>query len=90
MEDKNREALIILQEECGEVVQEVSKCFRFGIDNLNKDGVLHSTTLNMEVGDMLALVDILVEKGILNLDNLYEAKYNKIEKLKVWSDIFKE
>ena len=90
MNSKTNEALVILQEECAEVIQEVSKCFRFGIDNLNKDGVLHSTNLNMEVGDMLALVDILVEKGILDFDNLNKAKYNKIEKLKVWSDIFKE
>jgi hypothetical protein len=46
--------------------------------------------LELEIGDMLALVDILIEKGILDLDNLNKAKYNKIEKLKVWSDIFKE
>jgi NTP pyrophosphatase (non-canonical NTP hydrolase) len=88
LNDKTAEALVILQEECAEVIQEVSKCFRFGIDNLNKNGVLHSTTLNMEVGDMLALVDILISQGVLDRDVLELAKESKIEKLKKWSKLY--
>ena len=91
MNKQVEEALGILQEECAEVIVEVSKIRRFGLDTKHyKTGQLHKEMLELEIGDMLALVDILVEKGILNLDNLHEAKYNKIEKLKVWSDIFKE
>ena len=88
LNDKTTEAFVILQEECAEVIQEVSKCFRFGIDNLNKDGVLHGSVLEMEVGDMLALVDILVAQGVLNQESLELAKQNKIEKLKKWSKLY--
>ena len=91
MNKQVEEALGILQEECAEVIVEVSKIRRFGLDTKHyKTGQLHKEMLELEIGDMLALVDILVEKGILNFDNLNKAKYNKIEKLKVWSDIFKE
>jgi hypothetical protein len=32
MNEDTREVLLILQEECAEVTQAVSKCFRFGPD----------------------------------------------------------
>lgn len=91
MNKQVEEALGILQEECAEVIVEVSKIRRFGFDTQHyKTGVSHNEMLELEIGDMLALVDILVEKGVLNIDNLNKAKYNKTEKLKVWSNIFKE
>ena len=31
--DKQREVMLIAQEECAEVVQAISKCFRFGFDS---------------------------------------------------------
>ncbi len=34
MDPKQKEALDILQEECAEVIQAVSKISRFGLDNL--------------------------------------------------------
>ena len=91
MKPQIQEALDILQEECAEVIQEVSKVRRFGLDTLHyKTGIKHSTMLEMEVGDMLALIDILVEQGILDRDGLEVATENKKEKLKQWSGIFKE
>jgi len=91
MKPQIQEALDILQEECAEVIQEVSKVRRFGLDTLHyKTGLKHSTMLEMEVGDMLALIDILVEQGILDRDGLEVATENKKEKLKQWSGIFKE
>mgnify|MGYP003339145850 CR=1 FL=1 len=87
--NKKEEALLILQEECAEVIVEVSKCRRFGLDSLHyKTGIKHSTMLEMEVGDVLALVDILVEQGILDRDGLEVAIKNKKEKLKQWSSIY--
>lgn len=90
MNEKNREALIILQEECAEVIQAVSKCYRFGLDNAHKSGATQRANLEMEVGDMLALVDILIEQGVIAQSNLDTAKLNKIEKLKVWSALYKD
>jgi NTP pyrophosphatase (non-canonical NTP hydrolase) len=89
MNEKIKEALGILQEECAEVIVEVSKCDRFGMDSVHyKTGLLHSKMLEMEVGDVLAMVDILIEQGVLDVNELDIAKANKKEKLKVWSKIY--
>lgn len=89
MKQQTEEALGILQEECAEVIQEVSKIRRFGLDTIHyKTGVKHSTMLEIEVGDVLALVDILVEQGILDRDGLEVAIENKKRKLEQWSGIY--
>ena len=89
MNEKIKEALGILQEECAEVIVEVSKCDRFGMGSVHyKTGLLHSRMLEMEVGDVLAMVDILIEQGVLDVNELDIAKANKKEKLKVWSKIY--
>ena len=90
MNKKTSEALVILQEECAEVIQEVSKCFRFGINDLNKDGIKHSVVLEKEVADMLCMVDILVEQGILDLARLSAGKIEKQTKLKKWSKLYED
>jgi NTP pyrophosphatase (non-canonical NTP hydrolase) len=91
MKKQVEEALGILQEECAEVIQEVSKIRRFGLDTLHyKSGIKHSTMLEMEVGDVLALIDILVEQGILDRDGLEVATENKKHKLKIWSGIYEQ
>jgi NTP pyrophosphatase (non-canonical NTP hydrolase) len=84
-----KETMDILQEECGEVIVEVSKCRRFGLNSTHyKTGLLHSTMLENEIGDVLAMVDILVEQGIVSVDNLNKAKESKKEKLTKWSTIY--
>jgi len=91
MKRQVQEALDILQEECGEVIVEVSKCRRFGLDSLHyKTGIKHATMLELEVGDVLALVDILIEQGILDTARLDIAKEAKKEKLKQWSRIYEQ
>ena len=90
MDPKIQETLDILQEECAEVIVEVSKCRRFGLDSLHyKTGQAHSQMLSNEIGDVLAMVDILLEKGILTQTELDQAKQAKKDKLKLWSNIFK-
>lgn len=88
--NKTQEALIILQEECAEVIQAASKIYRFGLDNQHKSGATQRANLEMEIGDMLALVDILVEQGIVDLNNVNTAKANKKEKLKKWSSLYEQ
>lgn len=91
MKSQIQEALDILQEECAEVIVEVSKCRRFGINSLHyKTNLSHQTMLEHEVGDVLAMIDILIDQGIIDGSNLELAKQNKKEKLKQWSGIFKE
>ena len=81
----------ILQEECAEVIQAVSKISRFG-----KAGYKYGETqtnlehLEEELGDMLAMIDIMLELNVISLDNLQVAKIAKIEKLKKWSTIYEQ
>jgi hypothetical protein len=54
MKRQVQEALDILQEECGEVIVEVSKCRRFGLESLHyKTSIKHSVMLETEVADVL-------------------------------------
>lgn len=88
---KFEEALGILQEECAEVIVEVSKILRFGIDSHHSlNGISHRKLLETELGDVLALVEILIEQGIVNRDKLNTAIENKKLKLEQWSSIYEE
>lgn len=88
MDENNNEVMDILQEEAAEVIQAVSKIRRFGIDN-QKIGADQNNRehLEEELGDMLAMIDILLVNDIVNWGNLHVAKRAKIEKLKKWSNI---
>jgi NTP pyrophosphatase (non-canonical NTP hydrolase) len=81
----------ILSEECAEVIQAISKCHRFGLDNF-KPGKPKTNRehLEEELGDLMAMVDILLEMGAISRPSLEMAKIGKIEKLKKWSNIYKE
>ena len=89
MNDETKEILMILQEECAEVTQSVSKCFRFGPDQMKpgKD----FTNLNMleeEIGDLLAMVELLTDLNIgVTTAGIQQAKRNKFDKLKRWSNL---
>jgi NTP pyrophosphatase (non-canonical NTP hydrolase) len=86
-----QEALDILQEEAAEVIQAVSKIRRFGATN-KKHGETQNNIehLEEELGDMQAMIEILMELDIVSWGNVTIAKRAKIEKLKKWSNIFKD
>jgi len=86
----NSEIFLITQEECAEVIQAISKIFRFGAtDAWPKDGPNNQARLEEEVGDLLCMVDIMIEKGILSDSNVNASRHAKRDKLKTWSGIFK-
>lgn len=88
-ENKTNEVMSILQEECAEVIQAISKINRFGIDNI-KPGTDYSNKehLEEELGDVLALIDLLTEINVVSWKNMEIARKAKIVKLKQWSSIF--
>ena len=88
MDENNNEVMDILQEECAEVIQAVSKIRRFGIEGRHPDKPYNNREhLEEELGDMLAMIDILMVNDIVSWGNLHQAKRAKIEKLKKWSNI---
>jgi len=81
----------ILQEECAEVIQAVSKCRRFGIDEIHlKLGKSNRENLTEEVGDLLCMIDLLIKSGIVDDQAVYLARVAKEEKLKKWSTIYND
>ena len=52
-----------------------------------KTGVNNKEHLEEEIGDLLCMVDILVEKCIISDSKVNEARKAKREKLKRWSSI---
>ena len=90
MNNKTKEILDITQEECAEVIVAISKISRFGIDNYKPNKPLTNRQhLEEEIGDLLAMVDLLEEFKVVDMAAVNTARIAKIEKLKQWSNIFK-
>jgi NTP pyrophosphatase (non-canonical NTP hydrolase) len=82
---RNEEIMTILQEECAEVIQAVSKVRRFGLsDNVGE--------LKKELCDLICMIELMREFNVIpmsyeeQLDNIFQ----KREKLKKFSRIFEE
>jgi len=88
MNEKQREILVITQEECAEVIQEISKIFRFGLNNQHKEGMMHQEKLEMEVGDLLCMINLMTSYGLIRPEQVQLSTQNKEEKLKKWSSIY--
>ena len=90
MNEKEKEVLLITQEECAEVIQAISKISRFGLDAKHPDRTQDNRNhLSEEIGDLLAMIELMIVKDIISLGSVNIAKKNKIEKLRKWSNIFK-
>jgi NTP pyrophosphatase (non-canonical NTP hydrolase) len=91
MDMKTKEIFDITQEECAEVVVAISKISRFGIDNYKPGKPLTNRQhLEEEVGDLLAMIDLMRDFGVIDMKSVEVARVAKIEKLKQWSSIFKD
>ena len=91
MKDKVQEALIITQEECAEVIQAISKVMRFGPDSCypTEDSASTKECLDMELGQLLCMIGILVDQGVVDENAMMTAMEAKKIKLETWSSIFK-
>jgi NTP pyrophosphatase (non-canonical NTP hydrolase) len=87
MNKQTRELLNITLEECAEVTQAISKVFRFGMCSTHPatPNVTNKDHLEEEIGDLLCMIDLLQEKGVLDANAIAAAFHNKREKLKTWS-----
>ena len=83
--------LEIMAEECAEVIKELtdiivikSKIARFGMDDRHPEYPSNRERLELEVGHLLAMIDILGENGVLTEAGLEKGKKHKRAKLKHW------
>ena len=75
-----QELLVITMEECGELIQECSKALR-------KQDLFGQQNLKDEIGDVYAMINLLVEHDVVSWTDLEERVKHKKDKLKKWSDL---
>lgn len=86
--DKEHEIMSIMQEECAECIQAVSKIFRFGFDSKHPEKSYDNREhLEEEVGDLLAMIDLLIINDVVSEDNVNAARRKKFSKLRQWSNV---
>lgn len=78
--DKKHELLTIIMEECAEIQVECSKIMRFDNDSVN---------LEKEIGDLICMLDIADEFGMLDWDEIEKQIPRKRKKLERFSNLFK-
>ena len=79
---KREEALVILMEECGELIQACSKMIR-------SDGeTKYERNLQDEVGDVLTLIEALKISGLVTDKQIEDRIKVKKEKLMKWSMLY--
>lgn len=80
---KKEEMLVITMEECGELIQACSKMLRFGEDQ-------DYTQLQEEIGDVMCMIEILKDGGLVSDEQIQERIKVKKEKLMKWSLLYTE
>lgn len=86
--NETNEVMLITQEECAEVTQAISKVFRFGFAS-EHNGKSNKQHLEEEIGDLLCMIELMIEKGIVDGVAVAKAGVAKKEKLAKWSNIGK-
>jgi len=81
--NRNEEIMTVLQEECAEVIQAISKVRRFGMSE-------NHANLVVELCDLQAMIDLMYEYEVVycNYEQRLDNIYRKREKLKKFSKIF--
>ena len=85
MDEKDLELLSLLQEECAEIIQAVSKIRRFGLNSFNPydpKKIDNQSLFEHEVGDAHLIADILEERGVIRPHSIRNRKIWKRGKFK--------
>lgn len=80
-----RELMMITAEECGELTQVCCKVLRRDqIDDKYREKLIE------EVGDVVCMVELMIEHGVLTKKEINARVKVKRDKLKVWSTLINE
>jgi len=80
---KREEMLVITMEECGELIQACSKMLRF-------DEPCDTKQLQEEIGDVMCMIEILRDGGLVSDKQIADRIKVKKEKLMKWSLLYSE
>lgn len=78
--DKLQELMTITMEECGELIQQCSKSIR-------KNHYYNNRELTEEVGDVMCMIELLIEYDVISQTNIDERVFEKKKKLLKWSNL---
>ena len=95
----DQEKLTVISEECAEIIEvctdiiraatnvqkRATKAARFGLDEKQTgQSMANAERLAIEYGDLLGIMQLAGEQGILDLEPALSAKLRKLEKLRVY------
>ena len=78
--DARTQLMVIMMEECGELIQACSKALR-------KDDFYDNQNLVDEVGDVYTMIEIMHDFDIISWNDIEERLKQKRKKLSKWSDL---
>jgi len=81
---------VICQEECAEVIQAISKVYRFGLVRTYEGSKTNKAQLEEEIGQLLFSIEQLVDTWELDNDEIAAGYYNKKETHSNWEQYFPE
>ena len=81
--DARQQLMVILMEECGELIQECSK-------NLRRGELFDREDFKNEVGDVYAMINLLHEWDVISWSEIEKREKVKRKKLKKWSDLIND
>jgi len=81
--DARTQLMVIMMEECGELIQACSKALR-------KDDFDNNQNLIDEVGDVYTMIEIMHDFDIVSWNDIEERVKAKRKKLSKWSDLVLE
>jgi len=83
-----QQLMCITMEECGELTQRCSKMMR-KFETIEDATEKQRVKLLEEAGDVLCMIELMVEHGLLTNEELGVRVNVKRDKLKTWSDLIK-
>ena len=78
--DARQQLMVITMEECGELIQECSK-------NLRRAEIFDRENFKNEVGDVMCMLELLVEWDVISWNEIEERVKIKRNKLSKWSEL---
>ena len=78
--DYNPEVMLITMVECGELIEACAKTIRCE-DYVDDEKMIE------EGGDVLLMIDLIIDRGLVRREDLEARKKIKLEKLKKWSNL---